>query len=30
LDFYLRRIEQARRQNADTHKESVPALFHAA
>ena len=30
LDFYLRRIEQTRRQNADTHKESVPSFFHAA
>lgn len=30
LDFYLRRIEQTRRQNSDTHKESVPSLFHAA
>jgi len=30
LDFYLRRIEQSRRQNIDPHKESVPALFHAA
>lgn len=28
LDFYLRRIEQTRRLNADTHKESVPTLFH--
>jgi hypothetical protein len=30
LDFYLRRIEQARRPASDAHKESVPALFHAA
>jgi len=30
LDFYLRRIEQVRRQSAETHKEAVPALFHAA
>lgn len=30
LDFYLRRIEQTRRQNADTHKESVPSFSHAA
>ncbi len=29
LDFYLRRIEQTRRQNADTLKESVPSFFHA-
>lgn len=28
LDFYLRRIEQTRRQNSDTHRESVPTLFH--
>lgn len=30
LDFYLRRIEQVRRQNIETHRESSPALFHAA
>ena len=28
LDFYLRRIEQTRRQISDTHRESVPTLFH--
>lgn len=28
LDYYLRRIEQLRHQDRDTHREAVPAFFH--
>lgn len=30
LDFYLRRIEQSRRQSDDSHKDSMPAFLHVS